>query len=403
MGLFNRKKNVEPTNINTEERNIGAIGGLGFNSYSTYSSNSNLQLSAVNCALQNISNSVATLSLELFKDTTEGRIQLLNNDVYKLMNFEPSKNFTRFHFMKMTIYALLLRGNSYAHIIRDDKGNASEVKFILPDAVTVKYNQLTDIITYYINGSNKPINSNDVLHFKQFSNDGILGTSTLFHGSNILKQATDVDAFSSSFFKSGAAVSGVITSNSQVNQKQREQIQSAWSNTFNSQTPGVVVLEGGLEYKPVSISPVDADLLLTRNFNVLEIARLFNINPSKLMDYTNSSFSTLEQMELSYQQNTIYPYLVMIEAELNKKLFNESDKGKLFFKFDTAEALITDKKTLAEFYNKMIQNGIMTVNEVRSKFNLTKAEGGDKLYIQLNMKDINEPDTDNTDKNNLPE
>ena len=112
----------------------------------------------------------------------------------------------------------------------------------------------------------------------------------------------------------------------------------------STQGGGVAILPQGLDFQSISISPEDSQLLDVRKYNVVEIARFFNISPVKLFDYTNVSYSTLEQTSMSYLQDTILPITQMMEDEFNLKLFKPSEVGKKGVDFDYSVVVATDKK-----------------------------------------------------------
>lgn len=142
-------------------------------------------------------------------------------------------------------------------------------------------------------------------------------------------------------------------------------------------------MPAGLDYQAISISPEDSQLLESRKYNIIEIARFFNISPAKLFDYSNVSYSSLEQSQLSYLQDTIYPYVRMMEDEMNLKLFKPSEFARMQISFDFAILMSTDKSTEVSYYKELLTNGILSLNEVRNKLGFSSIEGGDKHYMQL--------------------
>ena len=180
---------------------------------------------------------------------------------------------------------------------------------------------------------------------------------------------------------------GVLKAASPLTPEQKKQIAESWATSIkNTQGGGVAVLPQGLDFQPISISPEDSQLLDVRKYNVIEICRFFNISPVKLFDLTNVSYSTLEQTSLSYLQDTILPYTQLMEDEFNLKLFKPSEVGKFSIDFDYSVLVQIDKTTEAEYYNKLITNGILSINDVRTKLGfepLTEEEGGNAHFIQI--------------------
>ena len=165
-------------------------------------------------------------------------------------------------------------------------------------------------------------------------------------------------------------------------------------NSFNSSyaklksSNSTIILEEGLSFKPISISPEQAQFLASRQFGIEEIARIFNIPPHMLKDLSKSSFNNIEMQSQEYVTYTLMPYLTRIEQEMNLKLFRTNELGKTFVEFNVNGLLRGDVKTRNEAYKTAIQNGYMSINEVRQKENLNSIEGGDQHFIQMNMTTI---------------
>ena len=228
-----------------------------------------------------------------------------------------------------------------------------------------------------------------MLHFWMYSNDLVNGLSVINYAVNSLKLATDANNHSQNFYKSGAASSGLLKLDARLDQKQKDQIKSSWLAAFNDpNSAGVAILPNNIEYQPITINPKDAMLLETRQFDVIEIARFFNISPIKLFDYSKNSYSTLEQTQLSFLEDTVNPYLIMLEQELNRKIFNIAQQNQNEIQFDRTAMLSTDKAALSEYFKNMLVNGIMSINEVRKCLNLNDVDNGDNLFMQLNMSTV---------------
>lgn len=396
MGLFSniftkQPASPAPQNIeqNTEQRSFFS-DALSFNTLSSYTTSTSMRLSAVYSAVNAISNAVATLPLNIYQIDSNGyKLQNNNHQYNYLLNVQPSNNLSKFNFFKLIISSVMLKGNGYAHIKRNASGIITEIKYIQPETVTINYNQINDKITYYVTGYKQPIESKDMLHFWMFSNDTINGLSVINYAVNTLKLATDSETHSANFFKSGAASNGILKANSSLTDPQKQQIRTAWQNAFSDGSGnGVAIVPMGMDYQPISINSKDAQLLESRQFSVVEIARFFNISPVKLFDLTHASYSSLEQTQLSFLQDTINPYLIMIEQEINRKLFNTTEQKINTINFDVTAMLSTDKQATAEYYKTMLVNGIMTINEVRKALNLNDVENGNDLYMQLNMSTV---------------
>jgi len=359
---------------------------LEFNSMTSFYSSNSMRLSAVYCATTSIANSVASLPLNVYVNDSQGFKSInYQHPAQILLNIQPTKNISKFNFFKLIVSSVILKGSSYALIIRDKDNNVIEFKYLQHDMVSLSYDILSDTLMYNVVGYSKQILPQNILHFKMNTEDGVNGVSVIAYGINTLKSTQDAENHASKFFKSGGSLNGIMTTAANVDGDQITQLGLKWNQTFDKDNGGVVVLPTGLDYKPISINPVDAQLLESRQFNVIEIARFFNISPVKLFDLTNSSYSTLEQTNLDYLETTIKPYLAMIENEFNRKVFNQSEQSTTSILFDVTSMLSTDKQATATYYTTLLKNGILSVNEVRLNLGFNKISTGDENYIQLNM------------------
>lgn len=372
------KKKQQP-----EER--GVFDSLMYNSNGSYTTNKAMLLSTVYRCVDVISDSVAQLPLEpYFIDSSGYKEKHVTHPTYYLLNREPNKVMSRFTFIKTLIISVLLKGNGYAYIERDNKGNAIALHYLDPDFVTIidkptlKYS-VTGI------GNVEPCN---IIHILNFSYDGMRGISTLQHARQTLGLAADSEGHASGFFKGGANLAGILKVQSNLTAKQKTDLKTSWQTAFNAQTGtpnGVAVLEGNMDFQPITVNPVDAQLLETRQFNVIDICRFFGVSPVKAFDLTNSSYSTVEATQLAFLTDTLAPLLEKIELEFVRKLYKPSERQNIEVKFDTSALLRADKTSLAEYYNKLFQIGAVTVNEIRKALDLPAIENGDKSFVQVNI------------------
>lgn len=362
-----------------EERNVYFDNKNTFIPFGTLSGGGAAEkLSAVYSATNQISNSVATLSLNLHEVDRDGyKKRIMTHPIVKVLN-NPNQAMTNFSFYKMITKSVMLNGDAFALIKRDKSGYPTELRYIPFEYVTIFWNEKKYEITYKHNG--REYKSYDMLHFKLYSENGISGVSVITNAVYTIRQSSDSEEYTSNFFKAGA-LSGILTTEANVDSKQKKQAKEAFEDTVSKD--GLAVLGSGFKYQPIKINPKDALLIETRAFNILEVARWFNISPIKLGDYTNNSYSTLEQVQLQYLQDTINPYLVMIEQELNKKIFLPSDNLKV--EFNRKEMLSIDKVALASYYRELVNNGIIRINEARKELGYNDIEYGDNNYMQLSF------------------
>ena len=288
---------------------------------------------------------------------------------------------TRYQFIKLLMIDVMLRGNGFAYIRRDEVGNAIELQYLRPDMVTINYNELTRELNYRCNTIQGVMEACNMIHLVKYSKDGINGISVLQNAKNTLALTADTEKQASNFFKSGCALSGILKVQGQLSDAQKQQIKSSWNSTYNGEASGLAVIQGNMDYQQISVNAADAQLLESRLFNVSDIARFFGLSPVLLGDLSKSSYSTLEQSQLQFLSQTLQPYITMIEQEFSRKIFRPSELN-LSVNIDEKALIMTDKAALASYYVQLQQNGLMTPNEIRKELGLPAIENGDKTVMQ---------------------
>ena len=390
MGFFDflrNKPQKEVVNNIPEERSLAMA--LGFNGVSNFATTQSMRLSAVYAATNMISNSCALLPMKIVV-SENGRQREIEHPISRVLNLKPNSKYNHFNFMKLLIESVILKGNGYAYIVRDENLNVVALELIDADFVTPMV-QADGSVKYIVNGMSQAVDAINMIHLYQHLDNTYRGISTIKYADMTLHGTHAAENHSENFFKSGAGLMGVLKASAPLTNEQKRQVAESWRLSIaNTMGGGVAILPQGLDFQAIAISPEDSQLLETRKYNVVEIARFFNISPVKLFDYSNVSYSTLEQTSLSYLQDTILPFTQLMEDEFNLKLFKPSEVGKISVDFDYSVLVQTDKTTESEYYTKLLTNGVLTINDVRSKlgFEPSVEEGSDKHWMQISYATI---------------
>ena len=360
-----------------------------YNSNNGYTTNKAMLLSAVYRCVNVISDSVAQLPFEPYiVDEFGYKTKYMEHSTYYILNKEPNSKMSRFTFMQALVASVLLKGNGYAYIERDKQGNVLSLQFLDNDYVTIVTTGKSNKLMYSVTGFNSLIEPINMIHILNFTYDGINGKSTLDHARQTLGLSTDSESHAAGFFKGGANMAGILKVNSTLTAKQKSDLKSSWQTAFSPSTGtpnGVAVLEGNMDFQPITITPADAQLLESRQFNVIDICRFFGVSPVKAFDLSKSSYSTVEATQLAFLTDTLSPLLEKIELEFERKIYKPSERNKIDIKFDTSALLRVDKTSLAEYYNKLFQIGVITPNEIRKALDLPALADGDHSFVQVNV------------------
>lgn len=380
MGLFSRNKKTEGSVV--EERSVN-LGALMFNGGSGYGATGAMKLSAFYCGVNQISNAVAMLPIDIVKyDSDEKRP--IEHPLWQILNLSPDSKYNHFNVFKMAIEAVIIKGNAYFYIERDEKLNVKALRYLNPDLVCPVV-QKDGSVKYTVTGFKSAVDAVNMIHLWMHIDDQYNGIPLLRYAYNTLKGAYDAEAAAAKFYRGGAGLNGILKANATLTNEQKKQIRESWNQAFSNEGNGIAVLPAGLDYQSVQVSPEDAQMLESREFTITEIARFLNISPIKLFQLDEVSYSSMESTQLYFLSDTIAPYCAMIEEEFNRKLFKPSEVGEIGVHFDFSQALSTNRQAEGEYYRMMLTNGIMSINEIRGKIGLPKisSSAGDVHFVQI--------------------
>lgn len=223
----------------------------------------------------------------------------------------------------------------------------------------------------------------DVFHIPGLGFDGLVGYSPIAMAKNAIGMALATEEYGAKFFANGASPSGVLEHPSTI--KDPDKLRESWNSLFkgSSNSHKIAVLEEGLKYQPIGISPNEAQFLETRKFQIDEIARIFRVPPHMVGDLEKSSFSNIEQQSLEFVKYTLDPWVTRWEQSIQRSLLLKSEKKDYFAKFNVDGLLRGDYQSRMNGYATGIQNGFLSPNDIRSLENmdLIPDELGGNLYL----------------------
>lgn len=353
-----------------------------------------MRFSAVWGAVRILSETIASLPLNVYKKTDAGKEIDREHPIYKLLHSEPNGFMTSFIFREVLMSHVSLWGNHYSLIV---KKKQRPVELIPLHPTEVEPVLLKNKLYYKVDSENVrgTYDYEDILHIPGLSFDGIKGKSPITYARENIGLGLAAEKFGANFFGNGANLSGVLEHPATLSDAAQGRILKSWNSKYSgiNKSHKTAVLEEGMKYTRIGIPPQDSQFIETRKFSINEIARIFRIPPHMLADLEKSSFSNIEQQSIEFVIHTIRPWVVRIEQEINRKLFWEVEKGVNFAEFNLNGLLRGDAEARGSFYNTMFMIGAMSPNDIREFENLNKIDGGEKYYVPLNMIGSNEQKT----------
>lgn len=359
---------------------------------------SSMQMTAVYSCVRILSEAVASLPLHFYKYEENGsKVKAIDHPLYRILHDEPNPEMTSFVFRETLMTHLLLWGNAYAQVIRNGKGEVVALYPLMPDRMKVDRDEHGTLYYEYQvsqddaptnKGSSVKLSPDEVMHIPGLGFDGLVGYSPIAMAKNAIGLAIAAEEYGSKFYANGAAPSGVLEHPGTL--KDPSKVRDSWSQTFggSANSHKVAVLEEGMKYTPISISPNEAQFLETRKFQIDEIARIFRVPPHMVGDLEKSSFSNIEQQSLEFVKYTLDPWVSRWEQNMMRSLLSDEEKKKYFIKFNVDGLLRGDYQSRMNGYATARQNGWMSANDIRELENLDRipAElGGDLYLINGNM------------------
>lgn len=404
MGLINKlfKSRDHPK---IDNRTVGSSYSFymgGSSAGKNVNERSAMQMTAVYSCVRILAEAVAGLPLHLYRYKEDGgKERAIDNNLYHLLHDEPNKEMSSFIFRETLMTHLLLWGNAYAQIIRNGKGEVVALYPLMPNKMQVDRDENGELYYIYTRSSDEAktmdgvtvyLTPRDVLHIPGLGFDGLVGYSPIAMAKNAIGLAIATEEYGAKFFANGAAPSGVLEHPGTI--KDPSRLRENWNSTFggSANSGKVAVLEEGMKYTPISISPEQAQFLETRKFQIDEIARIFRVPPHMVGDLEKSSFSNIEQQSLEFVKYTLDPWVIRWEQSLSRALLNEDEKRKYFFKFNLEGLLRGDYESRMSGYAVARQNGWMSANDIRELENMDKIpveDGGDLYLINGNMLPLN--------------
>lgn len=402
MGIFSRlfRARDKPQNKTVGSSFSFMMGGS--TSGKSVTERSSMQMTAVYACVRILSEAIAGLPLHLYRYKEDGgKEQAVDNNLYRLLHDEPNPEMTSFVFRETLMTHLLLWGNAYAQIIRNGKGEVIALYPLMPNKMSVDRDEKGQLYYTYsraneeaatMTGNTVILKPSDVLHIPGLGFDGLVGYSPIAMAKNAIGMAIACEEFGAKFFANGAAPSGVLEHPGTI--KDPAKVRDSWNSTFggSANSGKVAVLEEGMKYTPISISPEQAQFLETRKFQINEIARIFRVPPHMVGDLEKSSFSNIEQQSLEFVKYTLEPWVVRWEQTLSRALLSITEKPTYFFKFNLEGLLRGDYQSRMNGYAIARQNGWMSANDIRELENqdrIPAEEGGDLYLINGNMLPLN--------------
>ena len=369
-----------------------------------------LQVTAVWACVRLLAETVASLPLNLLKFTDNGKERATTHPLYFLLHNEPNPEQTTFDFLLVLMCNLLLCGRAFAEVVRNDLGSVVELWNIPTGNVTVRRNVVTKELMYDVSVSDNrrpPITlyPENVVDIRGLSFNGVDTFKPVVAAREAMGLALATEEFGARFFGNGTNLGGVVEYENRLSPEAKDRFKKDVSDKYEGlgKSNRLLFLENGSKFTKVNTTPNDSQFIETRKFQVIEIARFFNVPPHMIMDLERATFSNIEQQSLGFVIYSLMPWLVRIEQAMQKTCLTTKEKPKLIIKFNVSALLRGDYASRMAGYAVGRQNGWMSSNDIRELEDMNRIppeQGGDDYLVNGNMIPARLAGTNNTGANN---
>jgi HK97 family phage portal protein len=350
-------------------------------------------LSVVFACVQVIAETVAMLPLHVYRKATNGdREELPDHPVALLFSGDPNERQTGNELIEMLTAHCLLRGNAFAEIVRDGRGAPAQLVPFHPDHVSLVRIPRTGRYAYDVSlpeGGTRRVLPEEMFHLKDRTDDGVIGKSRLARARETFGSAIATERYAASTFRNGASMSGVLSHPEALGDDAAERLRKDFEHTYSgsSKAGKVAVLEEGLKWQQVSVSPDDAQMLESRKFGVENLARIFRVPPPVLGDFQGGNYSSISEVGRWFYSHTIMPWLNKWERLIERSLFSAATRRTLEVEFDCDLLLRGDMLTRFQAYRIAREIGVYNANELRKFENANRRTdpAGDEYLAPANM------------------
>lgn len=362
-----------------------------------------MKLSAVYACVYVLSSSVAQLPLHVKRKSGDKVDTVKDHPAYYLLHDSPNAWQTSYKLREYAQSSVLLYGNAYIHIIRDKNGGVVSLESLEPWKVQLLKNGSRYVYAYYGDDKTMSLSPDDVLHIKSLGPSIKIGKSVIQTHAETIGLGLDARKFASGFFGGNARPAGILSVKTPLNSNAWENFKKMWQTAqekLRSEENKTILLPAELDYKALTVSPVDTELLSMMKLNRSEIAGIFNVPAHMINDLEKATFSNISEQTIQFIRFSVMPWVVNWEQELNRKIFTEAErKAGYFVKFNLAGIMRGTAGERATFYHAAITDGWMSRNEARQLEDMNPVDGLDEMLVSVNAaKQANNKQTENTNE-----
>ncbi len=349
-----------------------------------------MRTSAVWACINVLSRGMGALPLHILRESNGRREKAVDLPVYDILHRNPNPIQTAYTFRSLAMSLVCLYGNFYAEIEFDGWGNPIALWPIPPWRCEPTLSANERELAYQVTlptGGQQTIAGYRILHYMGLSTDGFKGMSPIRQHAESIGISIAAEAFGASFFGHGANVGGIVEHPGHLSVEGNTKLEGSLNRRYGGLGVAhrIMLLEEGMKYTKIGIPPEEAQFLETRQFQVEDIARIYNVQLHKIQHLLHATFSNIEHQAIEFVTDTILPWAVNFEQENDRKLL--VGRPGLYSKHSLEGLLRGDSAARAAFYRELWYIGALTQDEIREKedWNPLPDGLGQRTFVPANM------------------
>ena len=387
--LFSRAEKYDP--VHPQDAGLARLFGGMFSQTSSgvnVNPNNAMTITAVYSAVTIISESIAMLPWEVLREVEDGKEKATNDPRYNIVARRPNRFQNTLEYRETMIANLMLRGRAVAEIVSNGAGIITDLIPLHPDEIKPFKAPDGSIAIEHkpVNGDRRILLAGEFVDLKGLSLDGVNCVCPITENAETLGIAKAAEMYAGKYFGNGTVVSGVLETDEGLSDNAYKRLKE-WTERHQGvgRSHNPAILEEGLKWKPVTVSPEASQLLQTRSYQIEDIARIYRIPAYKLQRMDSVKFNTTEQQAIDFVTDTLQPRVQRFELAHNMVLFSDEESKTISSEIDLKGLLRGDTKARSEFYRVMWNMGAYSANKILKLENENAIQGGDRHYVPVNV------------------
>jgi HK97 family phage portal protein len=337
-----------------------------------------LSIPATLQALRILSGVFAMTPMHLYRRTDRGRLHERETALERLLSERPNSHQTPYEFRELMKTDLLLAGNFFAYVSRGRRGEPVALTRLKPGTVVVAefFDRSEGQVLFYDatlpDGTSERFPARDIWHVRGMSRDGLIGLNPIQYARNAIGQTIATGVHASRFWAKGGRPQTVLQSEAKMPPEAKHAARADWTSLYTGlDAETVAILDQGMKAQFLTHDMKSSQFLETRQFQVVDLARVWGVPPHLIFDLSRATFGNIEQQSLEFVIYHLGPHYARIEQSATRMFAGERQ----YFEHLTDALVKGDLKSRMEAYWLQRQMGMVSANELRRRENDPDIEG----------------------------